>query len=373
MNKINKTYRYNSTLHLCLLFFAIIPVTKMVSLPCFLSEFCGRSLWISGIISTIIDTCLALYMAYLRHKMQKPVSQLLEETLGKTATKILFIIYSLLFISRSLIFVSGEKYFIETTYYEETAFGFVFIPFFLIVFYFCIKGLKPYERLSLFLVIFTVMGIALIIFLSVGEMRINFILPIKPTPLKGILKGSLFNFTFGGEGIYLLFFTGKPNTEKKPVFYLVISFLSAYTLIIVFFVFFYATFGPIAQTKLFAMAQMAHYSDILSGVGRVDTIAVFMIDFVRLFALTLPLSVSAEMLKYVFGENKKTNFTIAGVIAIICFVFTHFFGTQFIHWFNVFYKFVLPFFIFFVYFLPLFLFILIKKANEKPNGVLEKK
>lgn len=364
MNKINHTYRYDATLHLCLLFFAIIPVTKLVSLPCLLSQFSGRSLWISGLISTAIDTLFAFLMALLRQKTDVPVSQLLEQTIGKTFTKILFAVYAFLFIARSLTFVSGEKYFLETSYYEDTAFGYIFTPFFFLIFYLGIKGLKPYERLSLFLAILSVIGIGLILVLTFGETRFNYLLPLKPDSFKSIIKGSLFNFTYGGEGIFLLFFTSEKNDDKKPTFYLTLSFLSAYMLVVAVFLVFYSTFGPVAQTKLFAVSQMGHYSDVVAGVGRIDTFAVFMIDFVRMFALTLPLTASAELLKYVFGGQKKTVYIISGSIALSFFLFANFFGTQTIYWFNFFFKYFMPVQFVMVYLLPLLLFFVVRKRNK---------
>lgn len=364
MNKITHTYKYNLTLHLCLLFFAIIPVTKLVSLPCLLSQFTGRSLWISGLISTTIDTLFALLMALLRQKIDEPISRLLEKTIGKTLTKILFCIYAFLFIARSVTFVSGEKYFLETSYYEDTAFSYIFTPFFFLIFYLGIKGLKPYVRLSLFLAILSVVGIGLILVLTAGETRFEYLLPLKPDSFKGVIKGSLFNFTYGGEGIFLLFFTSEKHGDKKPAFYLILSFLSGYMLVVAVFLIFFSTFGPVAQTKLFAVSQMGHYSDVVAGVGRIDTFAVFMIDFVRMFALTLPLTASVELLRYVVGGQKKAVYIISASIALSFFLFANFFGTQTIFWFNFFFKRFMPAQFVMVYLLPLLLFFVVRKKNK---------
>ena len=52
------------TSQICLLFIAIVSVTKIVSMPSFLVRYAGRSLWISALLCFVLDLALFITLSF---------------------------------------------------------------------------------------------------------------------------------------------------------------------------------------------------------------------------------------------------------------------------------------------------------------------
>ena len=127
--------RHFKSLHLCLLFLALIPVTKVVTLPSFLASKAGSSLWISGLIAFLLDLALIIVMSIACEKSKGTFFERLNLTFGEKISKIIAGVFAIFFLLKSLLFVLGEKHFIENTLYEESVLSYIFYPFFALCLY----------------------------------------------------------------------------------------------------------------------------------------------------------------------------------------------------------------------------------------------
>ena len=157
---------------------------------------------------------------------------------------------------------------------------------------------------------------------------------------------------------------GRTHIKKGLVLPLSLCLIACYISVILIIVLFFGVFGEVSMSKIFSLSQMSHYSLILSNIGRIDSIASFMLDFARLFALTIPLILCAECLKCIFGESTPSTLIVSGAICIITFIFILIFNEKNIFAFNLINKYLKYFFIFINYILPPFVFCL-KEKNEK--------
>ena len=153
--------KYLKTSQLCMLFLAIVTVTKLVSMPSFLTMGSDRSLWISAIICFVLDLILFLAISLACKRYNCTFFEALKNTFGKSCAKVIMGAFAIFFFLKSLFPLLEEKYFIENTFYEEITSNFVFYPFFGLCFYLCFKGIKCLERTSFLLCFFAVCGILL--------------------------------------------------------------------------------------------------------------------------------------------------------------------------------------------------------------------
>lgn len=347
---------YFTPSQICLIFLAVVPVTKLVSMPSFLTMSANRSLWISAIICFLLDLVLFIFMALACKKFDCTFFEALEKTFGQTWAKVVMGVFAIFFFIKALYPILEERYFIENTFYEEITTDFVFFPFFALCFYLCFKGLKALERTSFLLALFSVIGVVLTFILTYKESEIAKLLPLFQESPKQILGGSLNSLLFCGEGVYLLFFIGRTDNNKKLVLPLTFTLIGGYIAVIALFVAFYGVFGEVSMTKIFSLSQMSHYSLILSNIGRLDSLACFLIDFARLFAIAFPLILCVECCRYIFGEKLKVTLISSGVVVILSLIFVIVFNQKVVYTFNMINKlfrffllpinFILPFFVF---------------------------
>lgn len=348
--------KYLKTSQLCMLFLAIVTVTKLVSMPSFLTMGADRSLWISAMICFSLDLILFSITSLACKRYNCTFFEALKNTFGNKTAKVIMAIFALFFFIKALYPLLEEKYFIENTFYEEITTSFIFYPFFGLLFYLCFKGIKCLERTSFLLCFFAVCGTVLTFFLTYKESRLVRLLPLFQQSPKAIITTSINNLSFCGEGIYLLFFMGRTEPNKNLTFPLILTLLVGYIAVIGLMVNFYGIFGSVSMSKIFSLSQMSHYSLIISNIGRLDSLACFLIDFVRLFAISLPLMLCVECTRYIFGEKIKPTLIASAVFVLLSIIFVSTFNEKvfytfslFNRWFKYFllpFNFILPFFVF---------------------------
>ena len=357
------TNKYLKTSQLCLLFLAIVPVTKLVSMPSFLAMGADRSLWISAIVCFVLDLALFVVTSLACKKYDCTFFEALKNTFGERGAKAVMAVFAIFFFIKALFPLLEEKYFIENTFYEEITTSFVFYPFFGLCFYLCFKGLKCLERTSFLLCFFAVCGIILTFFLTYKESELDRLLPLFQESPSQVVKASINSLSFCGEGIYLLFFMGRTEPGKKLTVPLILTLSAGYMAVIALMVSFYGIFGSVSMTKIFSLSQMSHYSLIISNIGRLDSIACFLIDFARLFAISLPLILCVECTRYIFGEKIKFTLISSAIFVSLSIAFVIIFNEKVFYTFNLINRWFKYFLLPFNFILPFFVFTLKKEKK----------
>ena len=108
--------KYLKTSQLCMLFLAIVTVTKLVSMPSFLTMGADRSLWISAMICFSLDLILFSIISLACKKYNCTFFEALKNTFGNKTAKVIMAIFALFFFIKALYPLLEEKYFIENTW-----------------------------------------------------------------------------------------------------------------------------------------------------------------------------------------------------------------------------------------------------------------
>ena len=289
----------------CLFFIAFIPINKLFLLPSLLARTCAEDMWLCTLFNTLIDLLTLACLLPIAKNCNKTIYQIVEDAISKKGAKIVFFIYSLFFILKSILPIIEEKAYIEITLYEVFPKGFMFLPFFVVAFYLCIKNLQAVGRTADIVWFSTLVGVIILFALSVANCDLSSLLPVGANgPLK-TLEGGFKGFIWHGDCVYFAFFLGRFNCNKKEMQKIFWCFLLSCLLTVGFMVMFYGIFKSIAHRQIFALTDISKYSTVISNIARFDYFGIMAILFSGIFSLTVPLYFATECFSYTFNFKTK--------------------------------------------------------------------
>lgn len=291
---------------ICLIFIAFVPTTKVLLMPASIAFASKNDLWISTLINVLLDMAVIAAVLYVCKKNDNVTFfEILKLNFGNVAAKIIIFIYALYFLMKMYVPLMEQKLFLEKTLYESAPRSFFFLPFFVISFYSCLKGIRSIGRCADIMFWFTVPAIVMILLLAFPNSDFSALLPIGFNNTKNILKGISSSMLWFGQGIYMLFFMGKFKYEKRSFLKVLLSYFITGLVVVFFMMVFYATFSSIADRQHFALLKISRYSLVLSSIGRFDFLAIFLLITSTIYALTIPILYSVECLSDTFNFKKK--------------------------------------------------------------------
>lgn len=348
---------------ICFIFLAFMPATKIALLPSVLAGFADEKLWVSALIGFLFDIAVLLIAMRICKKHDNcTVYYLLESHFSPALAKAVYFGYGVYFILKALVPLLEQQDYIQNTLYEITPSIFVFLPFFFLSFYQSLKGLKILGRAADACIYLTALGLMLTFFLSVPTADFTNMLPIiQKTTYKPVI-GAFKSVIWFSDSVYILLFLGHFKTEKRQTLKVTLSYGTASLAVIIFMVIFYSAFSSVADTRFFATSELTIYSLKLTNSARIDYLAVFLLMFSQVFAITLPIYLSTKCFERAFGLKKALipAITINACLA----VFTVVFRGKLFTVLKVFSDYLSYVFIFFGYVLPATLLLIPKEKKH---------
>ncbi len=339
---------------ICAIFIALIPALKLISAPSIMAEFCKEKLWFPPLLLCILDLVLIflLLIASKKHNYQNSYD-ILCKTYSKGFAKVVFFIWAIFFLLKAFIPLLEHKHLIERSFYETLQKMPIFLPFFAICFYVCLKGLKAVGRVCQILAPFSIIALIVLFYLSISPGDYKTLLPIFNINLKSGAIGALNACLWFNDAVYLIFFTSSPKGENKPFLKLAVCYLIPFIMTVTMFIMFYAIFSSIAVSQQLAMSSMSIFSLTLVNIGRFDHLAVFILSLCLVVAISLPILCSVKCICFCF--DLKSKLIPAIVINIALLVFTLIFGDRYRQVLDFYFKYITPFIFACGYLLPLLL------------------
>ena len=288
----------------CFFLIAFLPITKFFSMPSIVAKFSYEDMWLSTLICLLLDFITLIPIVIACKRANKNFFELLEDVLGKVGAKIVAFLYLVYFFVKAILPINEQKDYIEFTLYTLKPTVFYFLPLFLLAFYLCFKKLRVYGRLADILWLVTLNGVITLIALSIPNADFSAILPIGARGFSNIFKGSFSAFNWFNDSLFLMFFIGDFEYDKKAGLKIFLSFILGAIMVIIFMITFYSIFTSISFRQRFALTEMSKYTTVISNLGRFDYIGIFMILFSNIFALCLPFYFSSRLLNYLFSIKK---------------------------------------------------------------------
>ncbi len=317
------------TRQICLFFIAFLPVTKLFSLPSVIAGVANEDMWISSVINMLIDLITLSALIFTCSRAKTDFYGLLKLNFGKVVAKIILGFYFIAFIAKALIPLTEQKNFVDLTLYETLPNVLNFLPFFLISFYLCIKGVRVLGRCADILWVCTLIGVSLIFVLSIPNSDFSAALPVGANGFKNIMTGSYRSFNWYGDCLYLAFFIGQFKFQKKDGVKLTLSYVLPTVMVAIFMLIFYGVFTSIAHRQTFALTEISKYTTVINNIGRFDYIGILFILLSNFFALSLPIYFACDIIKKICGFKKAwiPALIVNVLLVLYMFIFNEYFAS----------------------------------------------
>ncbi len=288
------------TRQISLFFIALMPVAKFFMMPSIMAGEANEDLWMSCLINVALDFVTLLAVVFATRNAKTDFFGLLEGACGKRASKIVLLFYAVFFILKAFLPIAEQKDYVVLTMYLAMPKVGLFLPFFLVIFYLCAKKLRVIGRIADVLWVSTVLGYLLLMALSIPNLDMGALLPGGANGFVPVIKGAMKSLNWFGDCAYFLFFIGRFKREKKTELKILGAYAIAAVMVLLFVIFFYASFSSIAVRKRFALTEISKYATVINNIGRFDYLAIFLILFSSVFSLTLPLYFANMILERVY-------------------------------------------------------------------------
>ncbi len=314
-----------SVRQICIILFAYGAVTKLLVYPVQLASECGNALLFPILFDLLLQTVVIWSVSYLSSRTDKTFYELLEGTIGKIATRIIFAFFALFFIFNAIVPMLEQQLFIHSTFYDTIPSLITFLPFFVFAVYAGSKSFTNTGRSAdICLPIFIAVLVCLFV-MSFEECKTDVFMPVLKQPFGEVAGSALsgsYRFT---ESAFLLMFMGHYQYRKGDAAKITLAYIAGGLVVLLFAGIYYAVYGNLAPTQSFAISSISIFFSAISYVGRIDLIALYALEIVLLFALVLNIQASSYCLSKVFGKklNALYSVLINAVLLALVFIFNY--------------------------------------------------
>lgn len=317
-----------ATRQICFILLIYTAVSRLLIYPTALATISGRDFLFSAAIDFAVSTVVIWSVAYLCSKTDKTFFELLENTFGNVVARIVYGVFALLFMLVTLYGIFEQKLYVHAIFYDTVPSLMVFLPFFAFAVYAGSKGFANVGRsadicLPIFVVCFSV-----IIIMAFPEARFSHLLPVLKTPAKNVFGGALSSFFRFVEPCWLLMFMGHFKYKKGDAAKLTVSYIGGCALVLLCLAMFYGIYGDIAPSRNFAVSKISLFFSGIDIIGRIDLIALYVLEIVMLFALALNIQLAVHCVNKCTGYDNKNIISLAvnAVLLILLVVCDHYFN-----------------------------------------------
>lgn len=310
---------------ICFILIFYTAASKLLQYPTLLSEYSGRDLLFSSLISFVIQGIAVWSVAYLSSKTEKSFFELLADTFGKVTAKIIYGLFALFFIICSIVPLFEHRQYVHAIFYETVPSLIVFLPIFFFTVYAGCKSFKNVGRsadicMPVFLISFFAM-----IFMSLSEVDLTNLLPVLKTPITEVLGGTLKTSYDFLEPAYLLMFLGYFKYKKGDALKITLSYAVGAFIVLGFLAVFYGIYGGISSSRQFSISKTSLYFSAIDMIGRIDLYALYLLEVVMLFAFVLNIQLAVHCLIKCTGWDCPEILSLAVnlVLAVIIYAFNN--------------------------------------------------
>lgn len=296
---------------ICFIMIAYTAASRLLLYPTVLSGVCGNDLIFPILIDFAIQTVVVWSVCYLCSKTDKTFFGLLENTFGTVFARIIYGLFALYFAFSTILPMMEQKLYVGQTFYDTLPSLLAFLPFFFFSVYAGSKGFKNIGRCADISLPIFVATFAIMLFMAFSEVDLTNLLPVLKTPATGILNGAAGSFFRFVEPSFLLMFMGHFKYKKGDAAKITLSYAGGGLLVILFAAVFYSIYGVISPSRDFAISRVALFFPAIELIGRIDLIALYVLEIAMLFALVLNIQLSVHCLK------KCTGLEIGGVWSVV--------------------------------------------------------
>ncbi len=302
---------------------AVAPVGKLLLLPTQLAHYSKNDLLFPALTNFALQA-LAIFFVLLLSRSNKSFYDLLQNTFGKIAAKILICIFALFLFFAALMPIQEHKIFVQTTLYDTLPSLISFSPFFLFSAYLCAKPLFSCGRMCDFLAPVFLTSIAGILLLSAAKADFGALAPVGGAGATGYFGGTAYTLCWFYDSAVLLSLMGYFRYEKGMAWKGALCYLAGGAIVILSLAVFYGVYAETAVFQQFPIAKISKYFSGITVLGRIDYLFLFLLTLVNCYYCALPLQAGVDCLNRAFGRNRVLPVVASLCINLIFFILTIF-------------------------------------------------
>ncbi len=348
-----------SARQVCFVCAFVLPIYKLLELPSLLARFAEGDLLLPALLQFLLQGGVLALLLFIASSSNKTLLERLEDRLGK-GVKVLYGVFFVIFLTSAVLPLLDLEKFVYAVFYDTSPTLFSFAAFFVFSAFFCTKSLKSVGRvgdLSAFLFPFPFLAL---IVMSLVEADISNLLPLFERPFTNSLSAVKYTTPHFVDVILLLPLIASHRFEKGDGVKIGVGYGVGAIFSMLFFAVFYGVYSTIALRKHYAFAKIAQYFPVLSVVGRIDLIFVYMLCVVLFFYVATPLRHATSLAYKIAGGQK---IALAFIINALAFLFVLFCNKYYDSIYFVFGNYLFP--VFWVFTLSPLLLFLLKKEKKR--------
>lgn len=348
-----------------LILMLVIPGGKYLSLPAVLSTQVGKDSWIVIAILLLVDAfCLFfMVMGLNKNKYSLTIDNILDSTIGKVPTKIIYLIFFVFLQLRIITLLSSMyKLFAATFTINATWLAFL-LPISIFSIFIVAKGFRTLARLNQLLTVLILISLASILIYPAMQMDLSNLLPLFESDLPTLIEGTLNSSFWFTDYIFLYFVLGSIKSNKHPMGTVMGCFAVGALLTVVMNILFVALYGQLAPYTDLAMSKVSQFAMALTTTGRLDWLSLSVWTMSVFIKLALFVYSCYKCVQYFIGDKSiGVNYWVC--IFVLAFSIIPMFLSA-----DELLTLILPYamyaFMLVQYILPLFLPLLVAIANKK--------
>ena len=285
-------------------------VTKFILYPTQLSYTSGRDLLFSALFNFVLQGVIIWAVSFLCSRTDKTFFELIEGTLGNIAARIVYGLFALFFMVCAVMPLFEQKVYVHAIFYDMLPSLLVFLPVFFFTVYVGAKGFENIGRCADICLPLFLFSMLLILVMSLHEVEWDNFLPMFKQPQK-VFEGSLGNMFRFAEPAFLLMFMGHFKYKKGDAAKITISYIGGAVFVMAVLAVFYGIYGDIAQSRQFAISKISLFFPAIDMLGRIDLIALYILEIAMLFALALNIQLAVHCIEECTGYKNRAVLSLA--------------------------------------------------------------
>ncbi len=295
---------------ICFIMLIYTAVSKFIIYPTYLSYYTGRDLLFSALINFAVQGVIVWSVSYLCSRTDKTFFGLLKDTFGNIFARIIFGLFALFFLLATINPLFEQKLYVHDIFYDTVPSLMIFLPVFFFLVYASAKPFLNIGRCADICLPLFLLSMLLILVMSLHEVKFDNFLPVFTQPKK-IFSSSLASVFRFIEPAYLLMFMGRFRYKKGDAAKITISYIGGAVFVLVVLAAFYGIYGDVAPTRHFAISKISLFFPAIDLVGRIDLLALYVLEITMLFALVLNIQLAIECIAQCTGYENRAVLSVA--------------------------------------------------------------
>ena len=258
----------------------VAPVGKIILMPSALVQAANNDLLFPAAANFLLQAGV-IFLVMLLSRSNQTFYQLLANTFGKIAAKIISVALTLFLLYCALLPILEQKLFVQSIFYDTLPSLIAFAPFFIFSAYLCAKQLSSLGRVWDIIAPISIVGFFGIIVLAVGNADFGALMPVGAGGGKAFLRGTAYTMLWFYDSLLVLMLMGRFEYKKGMAWKAAVFYLVGAAAVLFFLAVFYGIFSDIAIRQIFAFAKISRYFSAITVLGRIDYIFIYALEIGR--------------------------------------------------------------------------------------------